>query len=581
MIWKRLQALEKRVHSTDSLDLSPLSSRFAVFWAVVVAFFMTTIALRMTGPTIHPDEFGFLINGQVLIGRDEAPIPTGSFYPAGFGLVTGLGHLVTGSMSGAYSFTLLVNVFLACVTAWVAMRLAINGFDASRRMGLIAGAMVFVFPGTIVSAMFSWAETAARLSFLLLVAVVLRAAHTMARRDILGLGLYVGAMPALHGRFTLLIPVVGVVILYWLFRKRVTLALSFGSVGLMAMAYGGSYAMNTFIKTAVYTTSYDQENRLLRRVIDPSLWPALLRTMVGQTWYLVATSFGLFAVGLLFMLVRVVAVMRKKRSMDDAESAAFFVIVFGTLAVIFTGGLQVLYGDRGDHLIYGRYVEMMLPAFLVVACVAYERNILFVQRVLLGSVAFIPLVALMYVVVNGGDGVKGGFYRNLIVFPNIVGTDFARHVVRPGLITFGFFFMFITFVLWLLSRWRGSVALLVCVMAVGAGSMYSGDRSIIPRTRVLDGSGQTVAYASANGATNIGFDAGIANDRAYYTMRFLLHPVSLTMLDISSPEAKIPGTLSCAYGWADRPPVEPDWKIVTEEQVLGRVLWQRVGTTSC
>jgi hypothetical protein len=581
VIWKRLLALEKRIHSNRSLEIPQLFSRLSVLWAVIVGLFMTSIALRMTGPTIHPDEFGFLINGQVLLGRDEAAIPTGSFYPAGFGLVTGLGHLVTGSMSGAYSFTLLVNVFLACVTAWFAMRLAVNGFGVSKKMGLLAGSLVFVFPGTIVSAMFSWAETAARLSFLVLTAVVLRAAYTMSRRDILGLALFVGAMPALHGRFTLLIPVVGILFVFWLVRKRIAVSLGVSSLFVMALAYGGSYALNTFVKTSVYTTSYDQENRLLERLVDPSLWPALMRTMVGQTWYLVATSFGLFAVAVVFMFVRLVAGARSRPRYDDPESAVFFVIVLGTLGVIFTGGLQVLYGDRGDHLIYGRYVEMMVPAFLVVACVAFERSTLLVQRVLLSAVVFIPVVAFSYVLVSGGDGVKGGFYRNLIVFPNIVGTDFARHVVRPGLITFGLFFMLGTLFLWTLTRWRASVALLVCVIVVGSSSMYSGDRSIIPRTKVLDGSGETVAYASANGATHIGFDEGISNDRAYYTMRFLLHPVSLTMLDISSPEAKIPTSLLCAYGWPDRPPFEQGWQVAAQEQVLGRVLWQRVDATSC
>ncbi len=69
--------------------------------AACVLGFIVTIAVRMAGPTVHPDEWGSLINGQVLIGHSEAPIPTGSFYPAGYGLVTGLGALITGSMSGS------------------------------------------------------------------------------------------------------------------------------------------------------------------------------------------------------------------------------------------------------------------------------------------------------------------------------------------------------------------------------------------------------------------------------------------------------------------------------------------------
>jgi hypothetical protein len=549
--------------------------------AVVVGVFMTSIALRMYGPTVHPDEFGFLINGQVLIGRDETPIPTGSFYPAGYGLLTGLGHLITGSMSGAYTFALLTNVILACATAWFAARLAVNGFGASRNLGMIAGALVFVVPGTIVSAMFSWAETAARLAFLVFVAIVLRAAQTFSRRDVVGLGLFVGLMPALHGRFTLLIPVVGIVVLWWWVRKKTAFTVAVLAVVSMVVGYGLSYGLNTFIKTAVYTTSYDQENRLLRRLMNPSVWPALVRTMVGQTWYLIATSLGLFGVAVFFIVSRTISVMRHKRELHDPETTALFVMLMGTIAVIFTGGLQLLYGDRGDHLIYGRYVEMMVPAFLVVACVAFERATRSAHRALLITGFLILIVAAIYVVVDQGDGVKGGYYRNLLVFPNIVGTDIARYFVTPGLVTFALFFFAGTAALWLLLRQKGVAALVAMVLIIGAGSMYSGQRSILSRTTVLEKSGITSGFATTGNVEVIGFDKGVRNDRAYYYMRYLLHPVNLLMLDISSPEGGVPDNLECLYGWADRPPVEGDWLVVAEETALGRVLWQRVGATSC
>lgn len=542
---------------------------------------MTSVALRMYGPTVHPDEFGFLINGQVLIGRDETPIPTGSFYPAGYGLLTGLGHLVTGSMSGAYTFALLTNVMLACATAWFAARLAVNGFGASRNMGMIAGALVFVVPGTIVSAMFSWAETAARLAFLVFVAIVLRAAQTFSRRDVVGLGLFVGLMPALHGRFTLLIPVVGLVIVWWWIQKKITHTWTLVSVVSMIVGYGFSYGVNTFIKTAVYTTSYDQENRLLRRLADPSVWPALLRTMVGQSWYLIATSLGLFGVAVFFIVARVISVVRHKREIHDPETTALLVMLLGTLAVIFTGGLQLLYGDRGDHLIYGRYVEMMVPAFLVVACVALERTTQSAHRAVFFTGFLVVFVAAVYVLVDQGDGVKGGYYRNLLVFPNIIGTDIARYFVTPGLVTFALFFFVGTAGLWILLRQKGVVALVVMVLLVGAGSMYSGHRSILSRTGVLEKSGITSEFATTGDVEVIGFDKGVRNDRAYYYMRYLLHPVNLLMLDISSPEGAVPDNLQCLYGWADRPPVEGDWMVVAEETALGRVLWQRVGATSC
>jgi ABC-type dipeptide/oligopeptide/nickel transport system permease component len=198
---------------------------------------MLTVAIRQYGPTVHPDEFGFLTNGQALIGHDEAAIPTGSFYPAGYGIVTGLGALVSGSISGAYRFALLTNVVLAVLTAWYAGRLAQRGFGASRHMALVIIALVFVVPGTIVSAMFSWAETASRLAFLLFVGFVLRASKARSNGLVVGLGLFTGLMPALHGRFILLLPIVCLLFAWWWLRKEISFITAGSAVAVTAFSY--------------------------------------------------------------------------------------------------------------------------------------------------------------------------------------------------------------------------------------------------------------------------------------------------------------------------------------------------------
>ena len=192
MDFNRLRRLDSRLHSERSFEPSVVQSRLALVFAGLCGLFMLTVALRQYGPTVHPDEFGFLTNGQVLIGRDEAAIPTGSFYPAGYGIVTGIGALLTGSISGAYRFALLTNVVLAVITAWYAGRLAQRGFGASRYMSMLVTALIFVVPGTIVSAMFSWAETASRLAFLLFVGFVLRASKSRSNALVIGLGLFTG-----------------------------------------------------------------------------------------------------------------------------------------------------------------------------------------------------------------------------------------------------------------------------------------------------------------------------------------------------------------------------------------------------
>jgi hypothetical protein len=581
VVFGALKQLDQRLHTDRNSESSSLQARIVLFAAVVCGIFMVSVAMRQAGPTVHPDEWGFLSNGQVLIGHTEAPIPTGSFYPAGYGLVTGLGALITGSLPGSYRFALLANVVLAVLTAWFAGRLAVRGFGASKLMGRLVAALVFVLPGTIVTAMFAWPETASRLAFLLFISLVMTVAKNRTSIQVLGLGLFTGLMPALHGRFTLLIPVVGAVFLWWGIQRLISRRTALLAIFVTAVGYEGSRLLNQFVKRSLYEESYDQETRLLSRLVDPNLWPALLRTMVGQTWYLTATSCGLLGVGIAFAVWRIRSEGGARTVSSDPQRLGLLVLIASSFLVIFTGGLQLLHGNRGDHLIYGRYVEILVPALLVVACVGLEKFVVLAQRAWILTGLFAGVICVIYVIIDGGDGVKGGYLRNNIVFPNIVGTDIVRYLVSPSLINFGAVFVLAAVVLWAVLRRHGTWSVVVLTVALAAGSMYSGSHSILTRTDDLQAVKQSLVNVQESGTQLVGFDMGVRNDRSYYYLRYKLHPIKIVRFDISGPDAVIPAEYSCVYGMAKRPPSDGEWTIVADEVVLERVLFQRVGTTHC
>ena len=429
--------------------------------------------------------------------------------------------------------------------------------------------------------MFAWPETASRLAFLLFVGAIIEVTRRPTSSRIVLFGFVTGLMPALHGRFTLLLPIVCLVFLWWGLTRFIPRTLAIMSVGITALGYSGSYLLNKFVKGALYADAYDQENRLLRRLFDPSVWPALLRTMVGQSWYLVATSFGLVAVAVVFGVLRIRADGGRRTLATDPARLGLFVLLSSSLLIIFTGGLQLLYGSRGDHLIYGRYVEILVPTLLVVACVALERSPRISSRALLGGGVAIFVVSLLYVLIDWGDGVKGGYSRNDIVFPNIIGTDIVRYFVTPGLVSFGLVFAVGTVALWWMFQKTQAWALVLLVCALGVGSMYSGQRSILSRTDDLVAATETIGTVEDSGTTLVGFDMGVRNDRSYYYLRYKLHPIRLVRFDISSPSAVIPATYDCLYGFPNKPPTDGEWSIVADERVLQRVLWQRVGAPHC
>lgn len=583
MVSRQVRKVWSAAHGEDPLQPTKTHLVVASICGLLAVGFMATVAARMVSPTVHPDEWGFLTNGQALIGHVEAPIPTGSFYPAGFGIVTGLAGLITGSISGAYRVTLFANIVLALLTAWFAGRLAVNTFKVSRSVGRLVSVLVLVLPGTIVSAMFAWPEIAARLAFLGFIALVFRAVRSAKAVDAAVLCLFTGLMPGLHGRFTLLLPVIAVLCMFLWRVKRLTFR-QLSAAGLsMISGYAVSYFLNRFVKASIYLESYDQENRLLSRLFRPELWPALLRTMVGQTWYLLGTSVGIVGLGLAFA-IRSAVKNRRQRVSDEAEwaeSITLAVLAFSMFSIIFTGGLQLLHGNRGDHLMYGRYVEMMVPAVVVVAVVALSRRESFASKAWLASLIVMPLLSIAYVIVDGGDGVKGGASRRNIVFPNIVGADAARYVVSPGFLTFTALFLVVGVSLWFISRKSRSVAIVALVSLFAVGDITSGQRSLLTRGDTLETGSKTIQLVKDSGTTLVGFDSGIRNDESYYYLRYRLHPVRIVRFDFSSPGTKVPDQYSCLYGWGDKPPADGQWTIVADEPGVARVLWQRVGSPHC
>lgn len=573
------------MHVATSVTPTSAQVRISLVAAAVCGLFLLSVALRISGPTIHPDEFGFLANGQVLIGHVEAQVPTGSFYPAGYGVVTGLGSLVTGSISGAYRFALIVNMITAMAVGFAARRLAVRGFGASRAAGNLAGLLAFVAPGTVVSAMFSWPETLARLAFIGLVGLVIAAARSLSAGVVVGLGAYVGLLPALHGRFTLMVPVVCLVIVWWGLRGDVGRTVALAAVGAAACGYMVSYLLNRFVKQSIYAASYDQESRLLRRLFDIDTWPALLRTMTGQSWYLLATSFGLAGVAVLWSMWRVRPVPGEPTLRRDPERLALAVTVVCTVALVFTGGLQLLYGNRGDHLIYGRYAELLVPTLWVVALVALEKSTRVALRLWLVSAVCILFVAGVYVAADGGDALKGRwhFSRENIVFPNIVGVDAAQYVVSPSMVNFGLLFTGVGLVLWFVAARRGAFAPVIMVVLLAVTGVVSGQRSVLerPKAEIFAKTGASLEVARTGDPERIGFAQGARNDRAYYFLRQKIHPVLLDRFDISSEGTVVPEIYRCVYGWRGNPPRDGQWEQVSEEPVHDRVLFRRVGATGC
>jgi len=571
--------------SSPALGIESESLTALTKWCIAVAALcgslMASVAWRVYGPSVHPDEWGFLLNGQVLTGHHQVSVPTRSFYPAAYGLITGLGSLLTGSLAGSYRFALFSNLACAVALAWLTIVLASKILGVSRNASVIAACLVFVMPGTIVSAMFSWPETAARLVFMVFVVGLHKITATRRSWHIVVFGFLVGVMPALHGRFTLVLPVVCCLFLWWGVKRDVGRMVALAAVFATCIGYECARLLNKFVKIRLYPDSLSQDSRLLKRLIKPKVWPALIRTMVGQSWYLLASTAGLVLVGIVFAVWSGARAKTEGPRRLDPTIVTSIVTCVSALLVMFTGGLQLLYGTRADHHIYGRYVEILVPVLIVFAVAGLERMQVSAHRVWLLGALSIPLISVAYVVIDGGDVVRTGALHNTLVEPNVPAIDAVRYLVTPGLISLGLLLGGLAIILWGLGRWRWQLSLGVLVLLFAISSSISGERSILARDNDLQKTGSSIAIVNQPGTTQVGFDEGVDNDRSYYFLRYRLDPIQVVRFDVSGPDAIIPPEFNCVYGFADRPPTDGQWESVADEVPLLRVLWRRVGATHC
>lgn len=555
--------------------------RVAAVAALVGFVAIAVISLGQSGPTVHPDEWGFLTNGQVLTGHVEAVMPTTSFYPVGFGAVTAIGSVLTGSLQGAYRFTLVVNLLLALLTAWSCTVMARRIFGVSRELSWVTGLLVLVMPGTLLSSVYAWPEIAIRLAFIALVFLLHRTITGPGRRTVAELAVFTGFLPLLHGRFILVMPVVGLSILWLCVRGLLRLRAVVASALLMASCFLVSGLLNSWVKGVLYPNSFNQQNRLLRRLVKPHLWTTIARIAAGQTWYLLATTAGLFGVGVM------VAVVRARRANAEGSGAGpnhdifYWTLIGCVAAIIFTGSLQLIGFNRGDHLIYGRYAEVLVPVLVVVAVSALHRSSHPVMRAWIASVSLAPAIVAVYLAVDGRDVLAEKADAGTVVYPNVPGVDAMHYLVPVRFVHFALAFFVVGALVWLLARRSRVAALVALVVLFSSGLVLSAERSIKPRTRFLNEIVHTPPILEADRAVAVAFDSEVANDPAYYFLRYKIHPVRLVYVKASVSGETIPANLNCIFEPSEQTPPQGEWTIVAEDWAVSRVLWRRVGTTRC
>jgi hypothetical protein len=571
------------VHSDNSSPPRWLSKTSIVVGLALVVLLVVS-AFVIHAPSVRPDELGFLLNGQVFTGNNETPLAEGfrSFYPAGFGFFTAVAAILGGTIAAQFRIALLFNIAFTIGTAWVLMNLTLRHFTLNRKWAAIVAIAVSVTPTVAANSLFAWSESLSRLGLAGLVLLVYETARQPTWKLTVGTGLLAAYLPIVHGRFTLVLPLVVITLLVLGISRNHARVLACGSgIVVAAVSYLVMSRANVWLRDELYAGSSGKESRMVDKFLDPANTSSIIRGFIGQTWYLMATTLGLIAVGLVVLTTNVLTGAKSRRT--DQWVAPLFTIG-AVFLVVLTSALQLVIVIRPDHLVYGRYAEVVSPILVVVglsAMITLRRR---AALMWIGGIGAIGALIAAMAVAAGRDELRSMISRGkFFAAPNAIGLDFPRRFLEPmGYLSLGVFFTVLALIAF--SVWRKSPALgVLVILLVGAASTaYTATRTLIPYRDYTDSITLDDAIRE-NSDTNdssilVGIDTVGVGGQTFYDYRYLLHPIQIRRISLFATD---PAGLDCLITGPNQPLDPAAWDNIAVDGHRGLLLWKRKGLDSC
>lgn len=551
----------------------------AIVVLVIAVYVRVTIsAARLATPTVS-DEIYWLLNGQVVLGRDETPPIHGRFfYPIGYGVVTAAADVIGGSLSRAFHISLVANMLIALLMAWCLVTIGRRIFNFSTETAVIGAGVVLLMPGVAATTTLVWSESLVQFSFVLVVLVTYQFLVRPNLWQALSVGVVTGLLPAVHGRFTLLLPLVMITLIVSAVRHKLPVrSVMTANVTLLAF-FAVSRLGNLWLKDTLYPNASNRESGAIRKITNPSWWDEIFHLVTGHAWYVLASSFGVAAIGV-YVIIRYV---RTSERWEQRTAVSF--IAVSSAALLATSAIALASAVRGDIHIYGRYVDAFAPliVFLGIAgllTLARSARIVWI----IGAVSIIG-IALAHVVLFSEDrNPPPGYGRH-----NVLGLELIRDITDAraiwpfALLVFAFTAGVI--VVSLVSN-RLAVFLVALLLAWGTSTaidtirpgLFAMNEVEIPH--VLDEIGNDAV---------IGFDTrpdegGLYRfSHTFARYRFMVHPLQLH--HFNSVNNGIPDEINCMIGFVDREPPAingESWIFAASDELYYRMMWQRPGTAGC
>lgn len=355
----RAAAIERRVGSI-------LVATFAWFFAVRVV-----MALARSGPVLMADEAGYLGNARVLSGGLDFMMGSSPFYRPGYSLL--LAPLVgLGAEPGAtYTMVLVLNAALAASLVPLLYLMLTRCFGVAPRAALAGSIAGAAYPTVTAVSQVALSENALfplTVVWLLCVGWLLRSRDGRAVVAGLATGLSAAALWLVHGRMIVALGLTAVMLTALAVRRRIALPIAAAGFAALGVGLVAGRVLNDFVIDRNWDGRHvDEVGATLGSLNDFGSLVSILRNVAGAGWYLLVATFGV--IGLLLTVDRRATAARLRERWDVATVSMVLLLA---MAAGLTGVSAVWWVDiaRADELVYGRYIEPVVPALVALGTAA-------------------------------------------------------------------------------------------------------------------------------------------------------------------------------------------------------------------
>ncbi len=315
------------------------------------------------------DEIGYLLNARVLAGGLPGDMANAPFYRGGSSLLVAPLFWLSGDPEVTYRLALGLNAALAAALFPLLYLLLTRCFEVSPRVAVWPAFAAASFPTVTTLSEVVLAETLLfplTVAWLVAFGLLFKAERDGSRAGwAMAVGVAAGALWIVHGRMLVVVVLTAAALVGLRVRRRLTILPVALGLGILVAAWVSQRVLNDFLTDRNYGGRHvDEAGERLSGLTDLDGALSALRSLVGQAWYVAVASLGV--VLLLVVTDAARAVRRSARGEADVPDLVLALLLGATTGLLIVSAVSFTEVWRPDMLIYGRYVEPVVPPLLAI-----------------------------------------------------------------------------------------------------------------------------------------------------------------------------------------------------------------------